>query len=130
MQKEGHSKLKVLSTCVDNLMPSEVSGVAWKHPPTSHLEGLSLTLSSPDSQNEGNLDLGQVHEVLGNVDGHLVKEGRGDIKSLLNVVEALPSLGQIVLRAHDGVVGASHAGLALEERIDHLATTSDILLCK
>ena len=35
----------------------------------AHLEGLALALSSPDSENERDLDLGQVHEVLGDVDG-------------------------------------------------------------
>lgn len=34
----------------------------------AHLEGLTLTLATPDAENQGNLDLGQVHEVLGNVD--------------------------------------------------------------
>mmetsp|Transcript_11353 Transcript_11353/g.34115 ORF Transcript_11353/g.34115 Transcript_11353/m.34115 type:complete len:373 (-) Transcript_11353:479-1597(-) len=38
------------------------------------LEGLSLALATPDTQNQGHLDLGEVHEVLGHVDGHLVQE--------------------------------------------------------
>ena len=35
------------------------------------LEGLALALATPDAQNEGDLDLGEVQEVLGNVDRQL-----------------------------------------------------------
>lgn len=35
------------------------------------LEGLALALATPDTQDQGNLDLRQLHVVLGNMDGHL-----------------------------------------------------------
>eukprot|EP00955_Chlamydomonas_euryale_P073524 361767-Chlamydomonas_euryale.AAC.14 len=56
------------------------------------LEGLALALATPDAQDERHLDLGQVHEVLGNMDGHLVQEGRRDIEAICNVVERAASL--------------------------------------
>jgi hypothetical protein len=40
-----------------------------------------LSLSSPDAQDERHLDLGQVHEVLGDVDGDLVQEGGRDVEA-------------------------------------------------
>ena len=33
------------------------------------------------------LDLGELQEVLGHMDGNLVKEGGGDVEAVLNVVE-------------------------------------------
>lgn len=48
-----------------------------------HLEGLALSLAAPDAQNQGHLDLGQLHEILGHVDRHLVEEGGADIEAVL-----------------------------------------------
>mmetsp|Transcript_33755 Transcript_33755/g.95506 ORF Transcript_33755/g.95506 Transcript_33755/m.95506 type:complete len:252 (+) Transcript_33755:323-1078(+) len=47
------------------------------------LEGLALALATPDTQDQWHLDLGQVHEVLANVNSHLVEEGRGDVEAIL-----------------------------------------------
>ena len=52
----------------------------------------SWVIEEQHTQNEGNLDLGQVQEVLGNVDGYLVQESRGDVESVLNVVQVAASL--------------------------------------
>ncbi len=49
---------------------------------------LTLALATPDTQDEGHLDLGQVQEVLGHVDGKLVQEGGGDVVAVLDVAEA------------------------------------------
>eukprot|EP00967_Tisochrysis_lutea_P071249 scaffold94485_cov21-Tisochrysis_lutea.AAC.3 len=67
-----------------------------------HLEGLSLSLATPDTQDEGDLDLGQVHEVLGHVDGHLVQESGGDVVAVLNVVEGGASCADVVMGRQDG----------------------------
>ncbi len=50
---------------------------------TAHLEGLALALAAPDAENQGDLDLGQLQEVLGHVDGQLVQERRRDVKAVL-----------------------------------------------
>ena len=44
-------------------------------------------LSGGLTEDEGNLDLGQVEEVLGDVDGDLVQEGWGNVETVLNVVQ-------------------------------------------
>ena len=44
------------------------------------------------TEDEGDLDLGQVEEVLGDVDGDLVQEGRGDVEAILDVVQVAASL--------------------------------------
>lgn len=49
------------------------------------------------TENQGDLDLGEVQEVLGNVDGDLVKEGRGDVEAVLDVVHVALCLGQVLL---------------------------------
>ena len=46
-------------------------------------EGLCLT------KDQWDLDLGQIEEVLGDVDGQLVQEGRGDVEAILDVVQVL-----------------------------------------
>ena len=43
------------------------------------------------------------------MDGYLVEEARRDVEAILNVVEAALGLGQVLLRAEDGVVGAAVA---------------------
>ena len=48
-----------------------------------HLEGLALSLAAPDAQNQGHLDLGQLHEVLSHVNGHLVQESGADVEAVL-----------------------------------------------
>jgi hypothetical protein len=55
------------------------------------LEGFSLTLSSPDTQDEWHLDVWQGHEVLGEVDNELVHEGRGDVQAVQGVVHVVPA---------------------------------------
>ena len=107
----------------------DVMQATWHNQPRSHLEGLALALSSPDSQDEGDLDLGQVHEVLGDVDGQLVQEGGRDVEALLDVVEVAAGVGEIVGGAHDGVVGAAHARCTAREKgVDHVAAATDVLL--
>jgi hypothetical protein len=54
------------------------------------LERLSLTLASPYSQDKGNLDIGQAHEILSNVNHKLVHEGRGNVEPILHIVEVIP----------------------------------------
>ena len=49
------------------------------------------------TENQGDLDLGEVQEVLGDVDGDLVKEGRGDVEAVLDVVQVALCLGQVLL---------------------------------
>ena len=49
-------------------------------------------LSMGLTKDEGDLDLGQVEEVLGDVDGDLVQEGRGDVEAILNVVQVAARL--------------------------------------
>ena len=49
----------------------------------AHLEGLALALATPDAENQGDLDLRQVHEVLCHVDGELVQERRADVEAVL-----------------------------------------------
>ncbi len=44
------------------------------------------------TQDKRDLDLGQVQEVLGDVDGYLVQEGRGDVESVLDVVQVAACL--------------------------------------
>jgi hypothetical protein len=46
-----------------------------------------LSLASPDAQDEGHLDLGQVHEVLGDVDGDLVQESGGDVEACVSRIK-------------------------------------------
>lgn len=48
-----------------------------------NLEGLALALATPDAENQRHLDLRQVHEVLGDVDGELVQERRADVVAIL-----------------------------------------------
>lgn len=96
--------------------------------PASHLEGLTLTLATPDTENQGDLDLWQVHEVLGNVDGKLVKESRGNVETLLNVVEGAAGSAQVLSAGHDCVVGSALTKASLEQVVHHLATAADVLL--
>lgn len=44
------------------------------------------------TEDERNLDLWEIQEVLGNVDGHFVQESWGDVVALLNVVQRLLGL--------------------------------------
>jgi hypothetical protein len=53
---------------------------------------LKARLSVGLTKDEGNLDLGQVEEVLGDVDGDLVQEGWGDVEAVLNVVQVTARL--------------------------------------
>ena len=62
------------------------------------------------------------------MDGHLVEEGRGDIEAVGDIVEVALGGRQVLGGGHDGVVGAAHSLASLEERVDHLATTRDVLL--
>ena len=94
----------------------------------AHLEGLSLSLATPDTQDEGDLDFGQVHEVLGHMDGHLVQEGGRDVVAVLNVVEGGAGLADVVLGRQDGVVGAHGPAEALEQIVGHAASALDVLL--
>ena len=94
----------------------------------SHLEGLSLALATPDAENQGNLDLGQVQEVLGHVDGQLVQEGGGDEETVLDVVHGPLGVGEVVFAGEDGVLGATTALGALEEGVNHAASAGDVLL--
>lgn len=93
-----------------------------------YLEGLALALSSPDTQDEWDLDLGKVHEVLCHVNGHLVEESRRDVETIRDVVEVTPGSREVLGRGHNGVVGPAHSLTTLEQRVDHLATASDVLL--
>mmetsp|Transcript_8889 Transcript_8889/g.24868 ORF Transcript_8889/g.24868 Transcript_8889/m.24868 type:complete len:463 (-) Transcript_8889:14-1402(-) len=93
------------------------------------LEGLTLTLTTPHAEDEGNLDLGELHEVLADVDGDPVHETLGDVVSLVgHVVEVLETVGDVVGGGHDGVVGAAEAEAALELGVDHVAAAGDVLL--
>jgi hypothetical protein len=49
----------------------------------AYLEGLALALATPDAENQRDLDLRQVHEVLGHVDGELVQERWADVEAVL-----------------------------------------------
>jgi hypothetical protein len=55
------------------------------------LEGFSLALASPDTQDEWHLDVWQGHEVLGEVHNELVHEGRGDVQAVQGVVHVVPA---------------------------------------
>merc|ERR1719284_1313436 len=92
------------------------------------LEGLAVALATPDAENERDLDLGQVHVVLGDVDGHLVQEARRDVVVALEVTEVALGRLDVLGRREDGVVGAAHALAALEERVNHVAAAGDVLL--
>jgi hypothetical protein len=63
----------ILTTAADNQVAN--TPPLWPH----------LSLATPDAQDEGHLDLGQVHEVLGDVDGDLVQEGGGDVEACRKV---------------------------------------------
>ena len=93
------------------------------------LEGLTLTLSSPDSQNEWNLDLWEIHEVLCDVNGQLVKERLGDVETFgSHVVVCLKTSGHVVRRVLDGVVGSTESGGTLELVVDHSSSSVDVHL--
>ena len=90
------------------------------------LEGLPLALASPDTQDQRHLDVGQGHEVLGNVKDELVHECGGDVVAIHGVV--LPqSLADVVVGAEHGDVGAVPHG-RLEEGVDHALSPGDVLL--
>uniref|UniRef100_A0A8R7Q3E2 Uncharacterized protein n=1 Tax=Triticum urartu TaxID=4572 RepID=A0A8R7Q3E2_TRIUA len=57
------------------------------------LERLALSLASPDTQDERDLDVGECHEVLGEVDDELVHERRGDVQPVHGVVEVVLAQG-------------------------------------
>ena len=80
------------------------------------------------TQDEWDLDLGQLQEVLGNVDGQLVQEGWGDVEAILDVVQVPGSLAQVVLAGEHGVVGAGSSLASLVQTLHHVSATSDILL--
>ena len=75
------------------------------------------------------LDLGQVEEVLGNVDGDLVKESRGDVEAILDVVQAAGCGGQVLLAGQHGVVCAADTDTSsLVQGIDGTAAAGNVLL--
>merc|ERR1711990_220560 len=93
------------------------------------LECLSLSLASPDSEDEGNLDLWELHEVLRDVHGELVEEGLGDVVSLGGgVVVGLQSPALVVAGGLDDVVGSSVPGGSLEASSDHAPSALDVEL--
>eukprot|EP00958_Prasinococcus_capsulatus_P000683 scaffold50_cov420-Prasinococcus_capsulatus_cf.AAC.36 len=71
------------------------------------LERLTLALASPDAQDEGDLHLGQLHEVLRNVDRELVQERGG------NVETGVGQLGQVRTAVTLVYVGSVRAHLEL-----------------
>ena len=80
------------------------------------------------TQDEGDLDLGQLQEVLGNVDGQLVQEGWGDVEAVLNIVQVSGSLAEVVCAGEHRIVGASPSLASLVQAFHHVPTTSDVLL--
>jgi hypothetical protein len=95
------------------------------------LESLTLTLTTPDTQNQRNLDLRQVHKVLRDVHGGLVQKGRGDVVVVTiggKVVQVLLARGDVVRGGHDGVVRAAHAVATLELGVNHVSSSGDVLL--
>jgi len=96
------------------------------------LKSLTLTLTTPDTENDRHLDLRQLHEVLRDVHDHLVHVRRGDVEVLRGDVVVrrvrLHARGQVILRGHDGVVRTTDSGRALELGVNHVAAASDVLL--
>lgn len=63
------------------------------------------------------------------MDGYLVQEGGGDVEAVLDVVQGALGVGEVLLGAQDGVVGAAHAhAKALVQGVHHGAAASDVLL--
>lgn len=87
---------------------------------------LTLTLTTPDTQDERHLDLWQVHEVLGNVNGDLVQESWGDVEAILDVVEGPGCIAQVLSGAQHGVLCA--VLVALEQGVHHSSGAGDVLL--
>lgn len=80
------------------------------------------------TQDQGDLDLGQVQEVLGHVDGQLVQEGWGDVEAILNVVQVSGCGLQVLLTGEHGIVGAASTLASLVEGLNHVPATGDVLL--
>mmetsp|Transcript_19601 Transcript_19601/g.27141 ORF Transcript_19601/g.27141 Transcript_19601/m.27141 type:complete len:414 (-) Transcript_19601:155-1396(-) len=91
------------------------------------LEGLSLTLSSPDSENKRHLDLGKGEVVLNDMDGKFVQESGRNVVISVNS-DLLEALGLVVSGGHDRVLSATETGSSLEQGIDHSTTASNVLL--
>ena len=70
--------------CLANQGRAAEHGKAWARPAGSGHSALT--------EDEGDLNLGQVEEVLGNVDGDLVQEGGRDVEAVLDVVQVTASL--------------------------------------
>uniref|UniRef100_A0A8R7U5A8 Uncharacterized protein n=1 Tax=Triticum urartu TaxID=4572 RepID=A0A8R7U5A8_TRIUA len=93
------------------------------------LERLALSLASPDTQDERDLDVGECHEVLGEVDDELVHERRGDVQPVHGVVEVVlaQALADVLVGAQDSLVGAvAHGGL--EQGVHDAFPPRDVLL--
>ena len=80
------------------------------------------------TQDEWDLDLRQLQEVLRDVDGELVKEGRGDVEAIFDVVQVSGGLVEVVCAGQHSIVGATSALASLVEALHHIPTTSDVLL--
>ena len=80
------------------------------------------------TKDQWDLDLGQVQEVLGNVDGQLVQEGWGDVEAVLNVVQVPGCLRQVVFAGEHGVVSATASLAALVQALYHVPAAGDVLL--
>ena len=84
------------------------------------LEGLTLTLTTPHAEDEGNLDLGEVHDVLGNVAATPVHAALGDVVALVgHVGDVLEAVGDVVGGGHDGVLLQHRRGTRLSVGFDY-----------
>mmetsp|Transcript_899 Transcript_899/g.2087 ORF Transcript_899/g.2087 Transcript_899/m.2087 type:complete len:210 (+) Transcript_899:898-1527(+) len=93
------------------------------------LEGLSLSLATPHTQDEGNLDLRQFHEVLCYVHGELIEERLGNVEALCcDVVVGLAPLTNVVRGILDLVVSSTDTRRSLEDSTDHTASALDVQL--
>mmetsp|Transcript_16770 Transcript_16770/g.36477 ORF Transcript_16770/g.36477 Transcript_16770/m.36477 type:complete len:491 (+) Transcript_16770:122-1594(+) len=91
------------------------------------LESLALTLTTPDTEDQGHLELGEIEVVLHDVHGELVQESGGDVVVTVDG-DVLQALGGVIGRGHDGVSCALHTVAALEQLVNHTAAASDVLL--
>ena len=80
------------------------------------------------TENERNLDLWEIQEVLGNMNGELVQEGWGDVVAFFNVVWIPCCCLQVVFAREDSIVCSTMTRGSLVKTVYHVSAPCDVLL--